>query len=464
MSLLLKSFRINNNQIILFSSTIRFESIKFNRSMKRNTSSSTTYNKKHLIPTSGTYPKGFKATGLHCGIKKNGNKDLALITSDKPCTASAVFTTNIFKAAPVLLSREIIDKKSGENIHSLVVNSGCANAVTGTKGFENAKIMSDEVSKLTGKPSSTLVMSTGVIGQNLPIDKITKGIHQIYQQATTETHDGWMEAAEAFMTTDTFPKLRSGQFTLPSSGLKYNMAGICKGAGMIHPNMATLLATILTDLPITASALNNALKYAVDRSFNSISIDGDMSTNDTFAVLANGAAVANVNDKNLIVNDVQSIDFLKFRDDLTKFGTELAQLIIRDGEGATKFVTIHVKGANSYDEAKKVCSTIATSALVKTALYGQDANWGRILCAVGYSGIQSIIPNKVSVSFIPTDGTTPLKLLTFGEPENVDEARASEILKMEELEINVDLGIGNDEAKMWTCDFIHRQTNDCMSK
>ncbi|CAJ0829977.1 11839_t:CDS:2 [Entrophospora sp. SA101] len=224
------------------------------------------------------------------------------------------------------------------------------------------------------------------------------------------------------------------------------MAGICKGAGMIHPNMATLLATILTDLPITASALNNALKYAVDRSFNSISIDGDMSTNDTFAVLANGAAVANVNDKNLIVNDVQSIDFLKFRDDLTKFGTELAQLIIRDGE------------------AKKVCSTIATSALVKTALYGQDANWGRILCAVGYSGIQSIIPNKVSVSFIPTDGTTPLKLLTFGEPENVDEARASEILKMEELEINVDLGIGNDEAKMWTCDFIHRQTNDCMSK
>ncbi|CAJ0749222.1 9467_t:CDS:2, partial [Entrophospora sp. SA101] len=282
--------------------------------------------------------------------------------------------------------------------------------------FEDAKIMSDEVSKLTGKPSSTLVMSTGVIGQNLPIDKITKGIHQVYQQATTETHDG---------------------------------------AGMIHPNMATLLATILTDLPITASALNNALKYAVDRSFNSISIDGDMSTNDTFAVLANGAAVANVNDKNLIVNDVQSIDFLKFRDDLTKFGTELAQLIIRDGEGATKFVTIHVKGANSYDEAKKVCSTIATSALVKTALYGQDANWGRILCAVGYSGIQSIIPNKVSVSFIPTDGTTPLKLLTFGEPENVDEARASEILKMEELEINVDLGIGNDEAKMWTCDFSH---------
>ncbi|CAG8630425.1 11455_t:CDS:2, partial [Dentiscutata erythropus] len=406
-------------------------------------------NKKHLVPTSGTYPAGFKVTGLHCGVKKNGTKDLALIVSDRPCTAASVFTTNVFKAAPVLLSREILEKKTGQNIHGIVTNSGCANAVTGVKGIENAKKMSDEVSKLVGVESSTLVMSTGVIGQHLQIEKIVQGINSAYQKATDGTHEGWMEVAEAIMTTDTFPKLRSDRFVLPS-GLSYNMAGITKGAGMIHPNMATLLATIVTDAPISAPVLNEALKYAVDRSFNSISIDGDMSTNDTFAILANGAAAS---DQGKMINDVKGQDYLQFRDDLTNFAADLAKLVVRDGEGATKFVTIHVKGAPTFSDAKKVASTISTSALVKTALFGQDANWGRVLCAVGYSGVSSIVPNKVSVSFIPTDGSTPLKLLTLGEPENVDEDRALEILKMEELEIRVDLGIGNEEAKMWTCDF-----------
>ncbi|CAG8433705.1 10415_t:CDS:2 [Diversispora eburnea] len=405
-------------------------------------------NKKHLVPTSGTYPNGFKVAGVHCGVKKNGQKDLALIVSDKPCTAAAVFTTNVFKAAPVLLSREILNKNSGQDIRAIVINSGCANAVTGIKGMENAKKMSDEVSKLTNVETSTLVMSTGVIGQHLPIEKIINGINVAHEKAVNGSHEGWMEVAETIMTTDIFPKLRSGQFTLPSSGLTYSMAGIAKGAGMIHPNMATLLATIVTDAPISTPALNEALKYAANRSFNSISVDGDMSTNDTFAILANGAAAAT---KETIIDDVQGQDFLRFRDDLTNFATDLAKLIVRDGEGATKFVTIH--GVPTFDEAKKVASTIATSALVKTALFGQDANWGRILCAVGYSGVSSIIPNKVSVSFIPIDGSAPLKLLTLGEPENVDEVRALEILKMEELEIRVELGIGNEEAKMWTCDF-----------
>ncbi|CAG8517674.1 7956_t:CDS:2, partial [Acaulospora morrowiae] len=406
--------------------------------------------KRHLVPTAGTYPKGFNVTGLHCGVKKNGNKDLALIISERSCTAAAVFTKNTFKAAPVLLSREILDKKYGQNIRALVANSGCANAVTGTKGMDNARKMSDEVSKLTGVESSTLVMSTGVIGQHLPIEKIVTGINSAYKKSADGSHERWIEIAEAFMTTDTFPKLRSGQFTLPSSGLTYRMAGITKGAGMIHPNMATLLATIVTDAPITAPALNSALKYAAERSFNSISIDGDMSTNDTFAVLANGAAD---DGKGVIIDDVHGQDFLRFRDHLTNFAIDLAKLVVRDGEGATKFVTIHVKGAPTFPEAKKIASTIATSALVKTALFGQDANWGRILCAVGYSDVSSVVPNKVSVSFIPADGSAPLKLLTLGEPENVDEERALEILKMEELEISVELGIGDEEAKMWTCDF-----------
>ncbi|RUS32186.1 ArgJ family protein [Jimgerdemannia flammicorona] len=406
--------------------------------------------KQSLIPTAGTYPSGFRATGIHCGVKKKaGVKDLALIVSEYPCTAAAVFTTNVFKAAPVIVSREILDKNRGQGIYGVVTNSGCANAVTGTVGLENARRMSQTVDTLTGQPNSSVVMSTGVIGQHLPIAKIEKGVQDAAASLASD-HDAWSRAAEAFMTTDTFPKLCSATFTLPS-GTSFRMAGITKGAGMIHPNMATLLGFIVTDARIDATLLNKALKHAVDRSFNAISVDGDMSTNDTIAVLANGAAVT---DGKGIVNE-QSEDFKSFRDRLADFAANLAQLVVRDGEGATKFVTVNVQGANTFEEAKQVASTIATSSLVKTALYGQDANWGRILCAVGYSGVSSIDPTRVSVSFVPTDGSTSLPLLVKGEPENVDEARASEILKMEDLEIRVELGLGKEEAKMWTCDLSH---------
>lgn len=276
------------------------------------------------------------------------------------------------------------------------------------------------------------------------------------------------------MTTDTFPKLRSATFTLPS-GTTFRMAGITKGAGMIHPNMATLLGFIVTDARIAAPLLGKALKHAVDRSFNAISVDGDMSTNDTIAVLANGAAVEG-DGKGIV--DEKSEDYASFRDGLVEFAADLAQLVVRDGEGATKFVTINVQGANTFEEAKQIASTIATSSLVKTALYGQDANWGRvctlslsrtsqqlapsltlvsqqILCAVGYSGVSSIDPSRVSVSFVPTDGSATLPLLVRGEPENVDETRASEILKMEDLEIRVELALGSESARMWTCDLSH---------
>ncbi|CAG8583394.1 9841_t:CDS:2 [Ambispora gerdemannii] len=410
--------------------------------------------KEYLVPKTGTYPKGFKATGLHCGVKKNGKKDLALIVSEVPCTAAAVFTTNVFKAAPVLVSREILEKNP-TNIRALIVNSGCANAVTGTEGLKNARQVSDSVSLLTGTPDSVLSMSTGVIGQHIPVEKIINGARIAFHRGLGESHDSWLAAAEGIMTTDTFPKIRSREFTIPSNGLTYRMAGMSKGAGMIHPNMATLLATVLTDAPVTENVLSSALKYAVDRSFNAISIDGDMSTNDTFAVLANGAAADLSKKDGAIIDQLDSKDFVQFRDDLADFATELAQLVVRDGEGATKFVTINVKGAQTFTDAKQIASTIATSSLVKTALFGQDANWGRILCAVGYSGVKSIIPSNVSVSFIPTDGTSPLNLLVNGEPELVDEKRASEILAMEDLEISVDLGVGDQSAKMWTCDFSH---------
>jgi glutamate N-acetyltransferase/amino-acid N-acetyltransferase len=232
-----------------------------------------------------------------------------------------------------------------------------------------------------------------------------------------------------------------------------------KGAGMIHPNMATLLGIVATDAPISADVLPVALKYAVDRSFNSITIDGDTSTNDTVALLANGAAGGKE------ITSTSGEDFAAFQSVLTDFSAELAQLIVRDGEGATKFVTIRVVESASEEAARKIASTIARSPLVKTALYGKDANWGRILCATGYSlisepgqeinEVSEIVPEKTNVSFIPTDGSAELKLLVNGEPEMVDEARAAEILEFEDLEILVRLGTGDKQATYWTCDYSH---------
>ncbi|KAG9321582.1 hypothetical protein KVV02_001268 [Mortierella alpina] len=415
------------------------------------TSASLPLAKQKLIPTTGTYPKGFLVSGISSSVKKSGAKDLALITSPSyPCSAAAVFTKNVFQAAPVVVSRDRLHDNGGKAIHGLVTNSGCANAVTGAKGLADAKEMQHGLDTLTGHERSSLVMSTGVIGQPLNMEKILKGI-QDSKAALGSTHDHWMACAQAYMTTDTFPKLRSKTFQLPESKVEYRIAGITKGAGMIHPDMATLLGTIVTDLGIEPNLLQYALTHAVDRSFNAISVDGDMSTNDTVAVLANAGAT----EGKLVVNEVTSKDFVAFRENLTEFAQELSQLVVRDGEGATKFVKVAVEGAPSFEAAKTVASTIATSSLVKTALYGQDANWGRILCAVGYSGVKEIDPKKVSVSFIPMDNSEPLKLLVNGEPEQVDETRASEILKMEDLEIRVDLNLGSEKTAYWTCDLSH---------
>lgn len=403
-----------------------------------------------FVRTAGEYPAGFKVGGVHCGVKKDPSQlDLGLITSDSPCSAAAVFTTNVFKAAPVQISKKVITANEGQGIRSIVINAGNANAVTGDQGLQDAIAMCKAVDGQvgdSGKLSSTLVMSTGVIGQKLPIDKIINGVPQLYQSNLGSDHESWLNVAKAICTTDTFPKLTSRTFSI--AGKEYTLSGISKGAGMIHPNMATLLGFLVTDAPVTPAALDSALKYAVDRSYNSISVDGDMSTNDTIAALANGAAGGEP-------IDVSSPQFEQFRDNLTAIAQELAQLVVRDGEGATKFVTINVEDAPSFEEAKKIAETVATSSLVKTALYGKDANWGRILCAVGYSGIP-VSPFKTSVSFIPTDGSPELKLLVNGEPENVDEQRASEILQLEDLEIRVNLGTGQGQrATFWTCDLSH---------
>lgn len=475
-------------------------------------------NKVKYIPTKGTYPKGFLAGSAHAGVKASNTKfdDLALVASETPCSAACVFTQNVFKAAPVQVSGRILGSNSGEGIQSIVVNSGCANAVTGKGGLEDAIEMVKKTDNMFGHvyesltPDETdfaslksLVMSTGVIGQRyanqlnlksalrlikyrLPISKILDNIPALHA-SLGNTHDHWLRTARAICTTDTFPKLVSRTFSLPSHpATTYSIAGMTKGAGMIHPNMATLLSMITTDAAINPSALRCLLQAATETSFNSISIDGDTSTNDTCAILANGAAAPAEHFENPIrvkasrelnpktgrqffpritgkyLQD-QSEDYRALHAVLVDFMADLAKLVVRDGEGATKFVTVRVEGATSNHAAKRIANSIVRSPLVKTALYGKDANWGRILCAIGYApGRNQISPKYTSVSFIPADGSPELKLLVCGEPEQVDEERAAKILESEDLEILVRLddgqGTGRPQlgrATMWTCDFSH---------
>lgn len=293
----------------------------------------------------------------------------------------------------------------------------------------------------------------------LPIQKIVDHIPVAYHQAG-DSHQHWLNCAKAICTTDTFPKLMSRTFELPSSpGVEYRIAGMTKGAGMIAPNMATLLTILATDAPVAPGIMTTLLRHAVDRSFNAITIDGDSSTNDTVALLANGAAGGNE------VSSEQSADYDALRALLTDFSADLAKYIVRDGEGATKFVTIRVVDSATEEAAREIARSIARSPLVKTALYGKDANWGRILCAAGYAlisppgqpinDVPEIIPERTNVSFIPADGSPELKLLVDGEPEQVNEERASEILDMEDLEILVRLGTGDKSTVHWTCDFSH---------
>ncbi|EPY53130.1 glutamate N-acetyltransferase [Schizosaccharomyces cryophilus OY26] len=401
--------------------------------------------KTKFISQKGTYPKGFLINGVSSGVKANAKKDLMVLFSPTPCNAAAVFTKNAFQAAPVQVSRNVLQGNGGTGIHAVVVNSGCANAVTGEGGIRDAKAIAKATEELTQlhKDSSakkdnlpsTLLMSTGVIGQRPKLDKIKQGL-AITLKDMGSSHQHWMRAAEAICTTDTFPKLLSKQVKMADR--VYTVAGASKGA-------ATLLGFFVTDAPIAPDAVQSILRHAITNSFNSISIDGDTSTNDTIAFLANGAAGGSE-----ITSS--SAEYEPIRDAITELAQDLAKLVVRDGEGATKFVTVQVRGAKSVQDAAIVASTISNSALVKTAFFGEDANWGRILCAVGYSGA-TVNPNATSVSFVPADGSETLKLLVNGEPQNIDETRASEILAQEELTVDIDLGSGSFEKTNWTCDF-----------
>lgn len=394
-------------------------------------------------PSSPPIPvQGFDAAGIHCGIKPTGALDLALIASPTACRSAAVFTRNAFPAAAVLYDQDLL-QINPKGTHGVVINSGNANACTGPEGNANARRMAEAAEKSLGSTDSTaFVMSTGVIGVQLPIGVIEAGIPEV---AVKLRPDGWQEAAEAIMTTDVFPKWASRQAEI--GGQTVTITGISKGAGMIHPNMATMLSTLVTDAAIAQPLLQRALTTAVNQSYNRISVDGDSSTNDTVLVLANGA----VGHAEIVEEDA---DYDAFVDALTAASMELAKLIVRNGEGVTKFVTIQVEGAVSDGEAHTIANSIAKSPLVKTAFFGHDANWGRILCAVGYSGA-TVDPVKAHLFIAagqPDAGNAELQLVNAGTPTAYEEADASAIFAESEISVRVSLGLGTGAATVWTCD------------
>lgn len=385
-----------------------------------------------------TTTPGFRAAGVACGIKKRGGLDVALVVADQPCVAAGVFTRNEIKAASIRWNQQAL-AHDATAIRAVVINSGCANAVTGAQGEANTAATAEAVAAaLDILPAAVLVMSTGVIGQQLPMPKLLAGIQHAAGELSASAQAGLL-AAQAIMTTDTRPKQVVHSVQL--DGVTITLSGMCKGAGMIHPNMATMLATVCTDAAITPAALDAALHYAADRSFNAITIDGDSSTNDTLLVLANGQA------RNAVI-DLASPSFAPFQAALTAACITLAQQIARDGEGATKFVTLIVKGGPSFAAAMQVAKTIATSPLVKTAIYGTDANWGRILAAAGRAGVP-LDPATLGLWF------DQVQLVGAGAPLAYSENAAHATLTKPEVTITLDLGLGSAEATVWTCDFSH---------
>ncbi|KAJ8068997.1 hypothetical protein OCU04_002676 [Sclerotinia nivalis] len=369
-------------------------------------------------------------------------------------------------------------KSKGRGLRGVVANSWCANLLTGEKGLEDSRNMSREAGRIvcgegTGQEEeSVMVMHTGMGGQRLPIDNIIQGFPKLQQNMGT-THDHWIQAARGICTTDTFPKLASRTFTLPSSPeTTFSIAGITKGAGMIHPNMATTLGIICTDALVTPPALQQLLSTAADKSYNCISIEGDTSTNDMVAMFANGAAAPSNAHFPIDFDssaESQSEDFIAFQRMLIEFMADLAKLVVRDGEGATKFITIRVRGAPTYPAGKYIASAIARSVLFKTGVYGKDPNPIGVLAALGYSlmdtdfaGKGIINPESTSVSFMPVDGTDELNFVKKGRLVKVDEMRAKKLMEGEDVEVVVDLRDdgrkwreNGEEAVYWTCDITH---------
>jgi glutamate N-acetyltransferase / amino-acid N-acetyltransferase len=377
-----------------------------------------------------TSPKGFIAAGIHCGIKKV-KRDLALIVSTSPATAAGVFTLNKVQAAPVVICKEHLCKS--KTFKAIVINSGNANACTGQRGYDDAVIMAKVTAKeLNIMPEEVFVSSTGVIGEQLPMEKIVNGIKKAVKHLDAGEHEN---AAKAIMTTDTFPKSISSTFII--DGKNVSIGGISKGSGMIHPNMATMLAFVTTDASIKTDLFQSLLKKVTDKTFNKIIVDGDTSTNDMVIALANGQSEINI--------EPETESYRIFEEQLYYILKKLAVDIVKDGEGATKLVEINVEGALNNNDADKAARTVALSPLVKTAIHGEDANWGRIIAAVGYSGIE-FNPDKFEIYI------SGQQILKQNYKVALSIQDANQTLKSNEINLLLKLNVGTGKATCWTCD------------
>ena len=385
-----------------------------------------------------TAAKGFKASGVHCGIRKNRTKkDLALIVSDVVCNAAAVYTTNLVKGAPLTVTKNHI---SDGKAQAVICNSGNANTCN-ANGIEIAEAMSALVSEYTGvKANDVIVASTGVIGQPLNLDPIKNGMPEL---TASLSYDGGADAGEAILTTDTVLKEIAVEFEI--GGKTCHIGGIAKGSGMIHPNMATMLVFITTDTAISSEMLSKALKSDIADTFNMLSVDGDTSTNDMVTVMANGLA-----ENSEIISEGE--DFSTFMKALNTVTIYLCKMIAGDGEGATKLLECHVSGGKDLHTAKTVAKSVICSSLLKAAMFGADANWGRVLCAIGYSGADVDV-NKVDVSFVSPKGR--IDVCKNGAGVSFSEETAKEILLEKEITIEVALNQADCEATAWGCDLTY---------
>lgn len=382
-----------------------------------------------------TYPKGIKAAGVKCGIRFN-KKDLALIYSEKVADTWGTFTTNKFKAAPLVVTEKNLSLSEGK-LQAVLINSGIANACTGEKGLKDAWEIVDYVSQgLKINKKYVAVTSTGKIGEFLPLDKIKAGLEKAI---SCLDYDGGKDAAEAILTTDTKKKEIAVCFKLGEKEVK--IGGMAKGSGMIHPNMATMLGFITSDISIKGELLHDALKQVVEKTFNMISVDGDTSTNDMVLFMANGLA------ENKLIAE-KNDDYFKFLEALQYLAKYLAKSIVMDGEGATKMIEVKVQNAVSFREAKKVAKAVINSPLVKTAVFGKDPNWGRILAAVGYSGAE-VMPDKVDLYLKE-------KIVEGGQPLKFSKQKIHEYLESsDEIKILIDLKMGKESAIAWGCDLTY---------
>ncbi len=370
---------------------------------------------------------GYSFSAMECGIRKPGRLDYCIIAADKPCVAVGVFTTNKFQAAPVLLCKDRIKNP----VRAILINATNANASTGKQGYDNAVSLTDAVAKeLNAKSDSILMASTGVIGYKLPVDKMLNAVPVLVKSLSQE--NGSL-VPNAIMTTDTYPKSCAVSFS--TSQGEFRIAGTAKGSGMIAPNMATLLSFIITDCPVEREILDPLFRRCINKSYNSITIDGDMSTNDTAVLLSPVSEKCLRNES----------DIMEFEKALEYVLLELARMLVMDGEGATKFLTINVTGAENDEEARIVARSVSESLLVKTAFFGKDPNWGRIACAAGYAGAM-IKPESLSI-YIEN-----IALLKNGKPCEFDISTMDKILSGREISVLLDLGIGKGEAKFFTCD------------